>query len=97
MPKLSSSPQKAPQASVTTPQVAQKPLIGDLRALKEFLLWCKAEGVRKVDVAGASIEFGPHAFELPQSVTAQETKSPEQLKEDREKEEAELLYWSANN
>ena len=67
--------------------------INDLKTLKELLLWCKAEGIQSIEVAGVKASFSLGALAGP-DVAPPDNRTPEQIKTDTEKEEKETLFWS---
>ncbi len=77
----------------------EKPLIKDIKALKELLLWAKTEGILSLEVNGVKAIFTPSA--LPQNQeqfapTLVDTRTPEQIAVDRQREEDEILFHSVS-
>lgn len=71
-----------------------------IKKLQNFLIWAQKQGLNKVKIGEMEFTFAPahHTMEglslAPDGGTSG-TLSPEELKKQLEKEENELLYWSA--
>ncbi len=77
---------------------APAPLIKDIKALKELLLWCKAEGVQSIEAAGVKATFSVYAMAAQGgpdlTIAPPDTRTPEQRKLDQAREDEEILMWS---
>lgn len=67
--------------------------------LKAFILWAKDQKIQRVKVDKIEVEMSAYAFidVLTQEVVSSQVPEPlsEATKTPQEKEEEELLYWSA--
>lgn len=79
------------------------PLFGSLDDLKAFILWARQNGLTSIEAAGIKATFNPGYGQpdiaAPQTAAqeVEDKRTPEQKALDAQREENELLFWSANN
>jgi len=76
-----------------------KPMFKDIKALKEFLLWAKTEGIQALEIGEVKVQFTALALPVnqePKVAPISDTRTPQQIALDRQKEEDDILFHSVS-